>query len=162
MATHSSTLARKIPWMEEPGRLQSMGSQRVRHDSATSGQATIHDIQNTQKLHYLTIVSESGISPYAVLCDVHFFFLNKETEDQNIQFEQFSVEEAQSQVFYFTLNPMLCSAKLLQWCPTLCDSMDCSLPGFSVHGILQAGILEWVGRPSSRGSSQPRDPTHIS
>ena len=32
MATHSSTLALKIPWMEEPGRLQSMGSQRVRHD----------------------------------------------------------------------------------------------------------------------------------
>ena len=36
MATHSSTLAWKIPWTEEPGRLQSMGSQRVRHDSATS------------------------------------------------------------------------------------------------------------------------------
>ena len=36
MATHSSTLAWKIPWMEEPVRLQSMGSQRVRHDSATS------------------------------------------------------------------------------------------------------------------------------
>ena len=35
MATHSSTLAWKIPWMEEPGRLQSMGSQRVGHDSAT-------------------------------------------------------------------------------------------------------------------------------
>ena len=36
MATHSSTLAWKIPWMEEPGRLQSMGSQRVGHDGATS------------------------------------------------------------------------------------------------------------------------------
>ena len=36
MATHSSTLAWKIPWMEEPGRLQSMGLQRVRHDRATS------------------------------------------------------------------------------------------------------------------------------
>ena len=36
MATHSSTLAWKIPWMEEPGRLQSMGSQRVGHDWATS------------------------------------------------------------------------------------------------------------------------------
>ena len=36
MATHSSTLAYKIPWMEEPGGLQSMGSQTVRHDSATS------------------------------------------------------------------------------------------------------------------------------
>ena len=36
MAPHSSTLAWKIPWMEEPGRLQSMGSQRVGHDWATS------------------------------------------------------------------------------------------------------------------------------
>ena len=36
MATHSSILARKIPWTEEPGRLQSMGSQRVGHDGATS------------------------------------------------------------------------------------------------------------------------------
>ena len=46
--------------------------------------------------------------------------------------------------------------KLLQLCLTLCDPMDCSLPGFSVHGILQARILEWVAFPSSRGSSQPR------
>ena len=44
-----------------------------------------------------------------------------------------------------------------QSCPTLCDPMDCSLPGFSVHGILQARILEWIAIPSSRGSSQPRD-----
>ena len=38
-------------------------------------------------------------------------------------------------------------------CPTLCDLMDCSLPGFSVHGILQATILEWVAMPASKGSS---------
>ena len=44
-------------------------------------------------------------------------------------------------------------AKLLQSCPTLCDPMDCRLPGSSVHGILQVGILEWVAMPSSRGSS---------
>ena len=36
------------------------------------------------------------------------------------------------------------AAKSLQLCPTLCDPMDCSLPGFSVHGILQARTLEWV------------------
>ena len=38
-------------------------------------------------------------------------------------------------------------------CLTLCDPMDCSLPGSSVHGILQASILGWVAIPSSRGSS---------
>ena len=52
--------------------------------------------------------------------------------------------------------------KLLQWCPVLCDPMDCSLPDLSVHGILQARILEWVPRLSSRGSSQPNDQTRIS
>ena len=41
--------------------------------------------------------------------------------------------------------------KSLQLCLTLCDPMDCSLPGSSVHGVLQARILEWVARPSSRG-----------
>ena len=39
----------------------------------------------------------------------------------------------------------------------LCDRMDCSPPGSSVHGILQARILEWVARPVSRGSVQPRE-----
>ena len=42
-----------------------------------------------------------------------------------------------------------------QWCLTLCDPTDCSLPDSSVHGILQARILEWVAITSSRGSSQP-------
>ena len=54
------------------------------------------------------------------------------------------------------------SAKLPQSCPTLCDPMDCSAPGSSVHGILQARILEQVAMPSSRGSSQPRDQTSVS
>ena len=44
-----------------------------------------------------------------------------------------------------------------QLCPTLCHPMNCSLPGSSIHGILQARILEWVAIPFSRGSSRPRD-----
>ena len=53
-------------------------------------------------------------------------------------------------------------AKPVLLCPTLCNRMDCSLPGSTVHGILQARILKWVAMPSSRGSFQPRDPTRIS
>ena len=49
-----------------------------------------------------------------------------------------------------------------QSCPTLWDPMDCSPPGSSVHGILQARILEWVAIPSSKGSSQPREQTQVS
>ena len=53
-------------------------------------------------------------------------------------------------------------AKSLLSCTILCNTVNCSLPDSSVHGILQARILEWVSMPSSRGSSQPRDQTHIS
>ena len=49
------------------------------------------------------------------------------------------------------------SAKSLHLCLTLCDPVDCSLPGSFVHRILQARILEWVAMPSSRGSTQLRD-----
>ena len=49
-----------------------------------------------------------------------------------------------------------------QACLTLCDPMDCSPPGSSVHGILQARILEWVTISFSRGSSWPRDRTWVS
>ena len=46
-------------------------------------------------------------------------------------------------------------------CPTLWDSMDCSPPGSSDHGLFQARILEWVAISYSRGSSQPRDRTRV-
>ena len=49
-----------------------------------------------------------------------------------------------------------------QSCLSLCNPMDCSQPGSSLHAILQARILEWVAMLSSRESSQPRDQTHIS
>ena len=44
----------------------------------------------------------------------------------------------------------------------LCNSMDCSLPGSSVHGILQARILEWVAIPFARGTSQAKNQTQVS
>ena len=47
-------------------------------------------------------------------------------------------------------------------CPTLCDTMDCSPPGSSVHGLSQARILEWVAISSSSGSFPPRVPTCVS
>ena len=57
---------------------------------------------------------------------------------------------------------MCVHAKSLQLSLTLCDPMDCSPPGSSVHGLLQARILGWVAMPSSRGSSRPRHQTCIS
>ena len=61
----------------------------------------------------------------------------------------------------YTVGPCMC-AKSLRSCPTFHDSVDCSPPDSSVHGILQARILKWVAMPSSRGSAWPRDQTHVS
>jgi len=54
------------------------------------------------------------------------------------------------------------SAESLTLYLPLCDQVDYCPPGSSVHGILQSRILEWVAMPSSKGSSQPRDRTHVS
>ena len=94
MTNHSSTLAWKIPWTEEPGRLQSMRSQRVGHDWVTS--------------------------------------------------------------FHVTTSLLSTKVKVTQSRLTLWNSMDCT-----VHGILQARILEWVTIPFSRGYSQPRHRTQV-
>ena len=51
---------------------------------------------------------------------------------------------------------------ITQSCPILCDPMDCSPPGSSAHGILQARILEWAALPFSRGPSWPKDGTRVS
>ena len=53
-------------------------------------------------------------------------------------------------------------SEVTQLCPTLCDPMDYSLSGSSVHGIFQARVLEWIAISFSRGSSQPRNRTWVS
>ena len=72
-----------------------------------------------------------------------------------------------SHTLHFYINTNLYNfinvcANLLQLCLTVCVPMDYSLPRSSVHGILQARILEWVVMPASRGSSRPRDRTRVS
>ena len=66
--------------------------------------------------------------------------------------------------FNHVISHHLCNIPVLvaQLCPVLCDPVDCSQPGSSVLGILQARILEWVAMPSSRRSSWPRDQTQVS
>ena len=56
----------------------------------------------------------------------------------------------------------ICESEVTQSCPTLCNRMDCSLPGSSVHGVSQAGILKWASIFFSSRSSQPRDWTRVS
>ena len=56
----------------------------------------------------------------------------------------------------------VCVYVVAQSCPTLCNPMDCSPPGSSVHGILQERLVQWVAIPFSKGSSWPRDQTQVS
>ena len=59
-------------------------------------------------------------------------------------------------------GPKSSESEVTQSCPTLCDPMDCSPPGSSLHGIFQAIVLEWIAISFSRGSSWPRDRTLVS
>ena len=60
-------------------------------------------------------------------------------------------------LFFLNLLPFTYEVQVAQLCPTLCDPMD-----YTVHGLVQARILEWVAFPFSRGSCQPRDQTQVS
>ena len=68
----------------------------------------------------------------------------------------------QSSMVGYQLKSRICVCLVTSVGLTFCDPMDCSLTGSSLHGILQARILEWVAVPLSRGCSQPRDQTWMS
>ena len=87
---------------------------------------------------------------------VSWFYWNSDTSPTWRRFRQVNLSLASTWVI--PSGDFKCSVS--QSCPTFCDSMDCSLPGFYVHGIFQARILEWVA--FSRGSSQPRNQTQVS
>ena len=76
---------------------------------------------------------------------------------------QFYVRITSEKLFEFvSLTMQKVKVLVAQLCPILCDPMDCSPPGSSVHGILQARTLEWVAIFFSRESSQARDRTRVS
>ena len=238
MATHSSILAWKIPRTEEPGRLQSTGSQRVRHDWATSLSLSLKtdywsklylgvSVNILQGISSLLSVSHGSSFPHSYQTSLtpqswetggwgnsirplsqrnwktkhhkswpagppfgpfswrHWTKLTSKlscrskpgssitalgVEDKEEEFLgwAFCISFLFLSLFKWhfvisTSGPFyLLKVKVAQSCPTLCDPIDCSPQGSSVHGILQARILEWVAVPFSKGSSQPRDWIHVS
>ena len=143
MAIHSSTIAWKIPWTEEPGRLQSVGSQRVRYDWATS--------LSFPKRKWCTLPKDICLGCCSVLLIMNtaiaITFLNR-------------FFCACGQLWYPWQKKV--KSEVTQSCSTLWDPTDCSLPGSSIHGIFQARILEWVAISFSRRSSLLRDWTWVS
>ena len=91
-----------------------------------------------------------------------FFWVQGESSHKHLFF---SVTSSIGLIITRSQKPSSCACVCVlvtQSCPTLCDPTTCSPPGFSVHGILQARILEWIVIPFSRGSSQPKDRTLVS
>ena len=137
---HSTILAWRIPGTAEPGGLLSMGSHRVGHNW--------WDLASSSSSKCLKICSDSHPKPKPNLWS--FVQSNQDV------FKYYFI------VSYRILQFLCVYVCWLTSCYILCDPVDCSPPSFSFHGILQQRILEWIALPSSRGSSWPRDRTHIS
>ena len=127
IATHSSTLAWRIPWMEEPGGLQSMGSQRVRYDWGTdTPPCKLSRIKIPNKKHSTS--SDSDPSFLYLFCSIIL-------STWNLYFVYFILYFSTEDVSFLRPNTLeFCS--WLYLCSTLCDPMESSPPGSSVHGIL--------------------------
>ena len=153
MATHSSVLAWKTPWMEEPGRLQPMGSRRVGHDW-----------HSMTYFHFsLLCTGEGNGSPLQGSC------LENPRDGVAQSQTQLNWLSRSSTTLGTTLNILqeesekecvcvcVClSVRFTQSCPTLCNTTECSPPGASVHGIPQARILERAPFSSPGGLPNPR------
>ena len=195
MATHSSTLAQRIPWTEEPGGLLSMGSQSrtqlkrlstscrrkwqpipVFLPGESQGQKSLVGChlwgrteldtteatqQQQQREHWdelylfeLMFSLSSDIKPEVELMDhILVLFIFGVFEDSPYCFHSGRTNLRSHQQFTrvpFSVYTHQHLFFVVLMIATLCNPVDCSLPGFSVHGILQARILEWV---ASRGSS---------
>ena len=218
MATHSSILPWRILWTEEPGGLQLIGSQRVRHDWAINIFTFSHHLSIFLSTPYLpqvkgwglirfTLKSSAGLRgnpwlptsscPFSTLplsgwdpcydpiskgertseVRTHHLYLGNPSgakppspglpgEWPSINKE---VRHHPPAMHTHTLGRLLKETALeTVSCSVMSDSlqphgsMDCSPLGPSIHGILQARILEWIAIPFSRGSSQPRDQTQTS
>ena len=160
MAPHSSTLAWKNPWTEKPGRLQSMGSQRVRRDWATSlslfNRGIDKDVWYLYSRKDYSVIKTSDIMSFAAT------WMNLES----LTLKEISHTKGRNIVWHLSqvASTKKCSVQfssLTQLCLTLCDPMDCSLSRSSIHGFFQARVLEWVAISYSRRSFQSRDWTRV-
>ena len=164
MAVHSSILAWKIPWMAEPGRLLPWGCKEL--DMTEQLHFRLFILQTNEKKGPLSsvpltvpILAILPIDPALKLLHPSLLIAVFWMHLSGFIFKVFALTVPS---VWNVLPPDTCCAKLLQLCLTLFNSVDCSLPGSSVHGTFQARILEWVAISFSRGSSRSRNQTRIS
>ena len=109
--------------------------------------------------------THTHIHIYIVFYNEHAYSEEKGKENMKEIWTKKGVSLAKSNhyvMLFYKIGSMKVRVLVTQLCPTLCDPIYLSLAGSSVHGILQARILEWVAIPFSRGSSWHRDLTQVS
>ena len=142
MATHSSVLAWRIPGTGEPGGLPSVESHRVRHNWSDLAAALAPRKQRPQSYN-----TRNRAMPITWM-NSEEDYKTKIINSPGLQYLNYSIQSCISGLDKELRIYM--HAQLLQSCPTLCDTMDYGPPLSSVHGILQARILEWVAMPFSK------------
>ena len=168
MAPHSRTLAWKMPWTEEPGRLQSMGSRRVGHGWATSlshiGEGNGSPLQCsclenprdggawwaavygvTQSRTWLKQLSSSSMVSKG---GKESFTSASQAKWVSVDVDSTSPPHHQKEITCVPLYAEDSCYLTAQSCPTLCDTVDCSTPGFPVHHQLPESAqthVHWVG-----------------
>ena len=116
-------------------------------------------LQPTPEEPWLTLDRVGKPVEFLIITSATYWVLNMRSS--KLSNKSFKIMRVSGKEIFFWVTGANC-AKLLQSCPPLCDPMDCSPSGSSVHGILQTRILEWTDISSPKGSSPPRDQTHIS
>ena len=152
MATHSSVLAWKIPGTGEPGGLPSMGSHRIGQDwRDLAAAADLAILIYINQFQFITVVIFFFFFCCYIYCKL----------DSGCSFKlkwlivRFWHNSYWCLITSLWQGALCCAVCCAQSCLTLCDPMDCSLPGPSVHGISQARILEWLPFPSPEHLPDP-------
>ena len=161
MAPHSSTLAWKIPWTEEPGGLQSMGSLRVGHNWATS--LSLFSFMHWRKKWQPTPLFLPGESQgwgSMVGCRL-WGHTESDTTEETWQWLMWMVNKKNKRDF-FLLYVLVKQHLVTQLCLTLCDFMVLSPPGSSVHGDSPGKDTRMGGHVLLQGIFPSQDQTRIS
>ena len=158
MATHSSSLAWRIPWTKELGRLQSMGSQRVGHDWVTSLSLSFFTITF---LKILLLLIKDILDAKSYLRAAYIFYLLP-WECKKVH-SWWHIEMVRYSWFPFGARQMNTKGKEAKlWrmymlsCVQLFMTLESSSPGFSLMGLFQARIQKWVACPPPGHLPNPR------
>ena len=127
-------------------------------DVETEAQNQMHDVSHWwNKLDFLNSLCYSEVSLQETSTPtISCWNLGTHQRDMSLLPSCQPTKDLEMSLYLFKFQFACMGVKSFKSCPTFCDPMGCSPPGSSVHGILQARILEWVAMPFSRESSQSR------